>query len=76
MYKELPDIKGKPPPYRYRLVVPITSSRILSSRKKFVSLDINQKPISKPVVNIENEENPPKLMDFSPADQIKDRSIL
>lgn len=71
MYKRLPDINGKPPPYRYRLVVPITSARNLSSRKKFVSLDINQKPISKPVVNIENKENSPKLMNFSPDDRLK-----
>jgi site-specific DNA-cytosine methylase len=72
MYKRLPDIKGKPPPYRYRLVVPITSSRILSSRKNAVSLNINQKPIAKSKITmfrVEDEE--PKLSDFSPADQLK-----
>jgi hypothetical protein len=72
MYKRLPDIKGKPPPYRYRLVVPITSSRILSSRKNAVSLNINQKPISKSKITIFRvEDEEPKLSDFSPADQLK-----
>lgn len=71
MYKRLPDIKGKPPAYRYRLVIPITSSRNLSSRKKETSLNINQKPVSKPIVDIIENENQPNLEEFSPADRRK-----
>ena len=71
MYKRLPDIKGKPPPYRYRLVVPITSSRNISSRKKATSLDISQKAVVKPVVDITESEEQVFLKDFSPADKRK-----
>ena len=71
MYKRLPDIKGKPPPYRYRLVVPITSSRNISSRKKATSLDISQKAVVKPVVDITENEEQVFLKDFSPADKLK-----
>lgn len=71
MYKRLPDIKGKPPPYRYRLVVPITSSRNLSSRKKENSIVINQKPVAKPIVDIADNGDPPLLEEFSPADRRK-----
>jgi len=71
MYKRLPDIKGKPPAYRYRLVIPITSSRNLSSRKKETSLNINQKPVSKPIVDIIESEIEPNLNEFSPADRLK-----
>jgi hypothetical protein len=71
MYKKLPDINGKPPPYKYKLVVPITSSRNLSSRKQETSLDINQKPVSKPNVVIAESEEQPNINDFSPADKVK-----
>jgi hypothetical protein len=71
MYKRLPDINGKPPAYRYRLVIPITSSRNLSSRKKETSLNINQKPVSKPIVDIIESEYEPNINDFSPADRRK-----
>jgi len=71
MYKRLPDIKGKPPAYRYRLVIPITSSRNLSSRKKETSLIINQKPVSKPIVDIIENQDEPNINDFSPADRRK-----
>ena len=71
MYKRLPDIKGKPPPYRYRLVVPITSSRNISSRKKETSLDISQKAVVKPVVDITENQDQVFLKDFSPADKRK-----
>ena len=71
MYKKLPDINGKPPPYKYRLVVPITSSRNISSRKQETSLDISQKPVSKPNVVIDANDDPPNIDDFSPADKVK-----
>ena len=71
MYKRLPDIKGKPPPYRYRLVVPITSSRNISSRKKETSLDISQKAVVKPVVDITESSTQVFLKNFSPADKLK-----
>jgi hypothetical protein len=71
MYKKLPDINGKPPPYKYKLVVPITSSRNISSRKQETSLDINQKPVSKPNVVIAESEEQPNINDFSPADKVK-----
>jgi hypothetical protein len=71
MYKKLPDINGKPPPYKYKLVIPITSSRNLSSRKQETSLDINQKPVSKPNVVIAESEEQPNIDDFSPADKAK-----
>ena len=74
MYKIQPYIKGKPPPYRYKLVIPITSSRNISSRKKETSLIINQKPISNPTFDIENSIEggvEPRLDEFSPADRRK-----
>jgi hypothetical protein len=71
MYKKLPDINGKPPPYKYKLVVPITSSRNISSRKQETSLDISQKPVSKPNVVIAESEEQPNINDFSPADKAK-----
>jgi DNA adenine methylase len=71
MYKRMPDIKGKPPPYRYRLVIPITKARNISSRKKQTSIDISQKPISIPEVNIEENYEKPKIEEFSPSDRVK-----
>lgn len=73
MYKRLPDIKGKPPPYRYRLVIPITSSRNLSSRKQETSLNINQKPVSRPIIDVTevDDEDKPLIEEFSPADKAK-----
>jgi hypothetical protein len=73
MYKRLPDIKGKPPPYRYKLVIPITKSRNLSSRKQETSLSINQKPVSKPIINVAevDDEDKPLIEEFSPADKEK-----
>jgi hypothetical protein len=72
MYKRMPDIKGKPPPYRYRLVIPITKARNISSRKQQTSIDISQKPISIPEVNIEENFNEkPKIEEFSPSDRVK-----
>jgi hypothetical protein len=71
MYKRLPDIKGRPPPYRYKLVIPITSSRNLSSRKQETSLNINQKAVARPIVDIAENADPPNLDDFSPADKAK-----
>jgi len=73
MYKRLPDINGNPPPYRYRLVIPITKSRNLSSRKAEISVGISQKPVSKPIVNIKENDSPPILEEFSPADRAKIR---
>lgn len=71
MYKRLPDSKGKPPPYRYRLVIPITKSRNLSSRKLMTSLNLSQKPVSKPLVQVEESGEKPTLEEFSPSDRIK-----
>jgi DNA adenine methylase len=71
MYKRMPDIKGKPPPYRYRLVIPITKARNISSRKQQTSIDISQKPVSIPEVNIEENNEKPKIEDFSPSDRVK-----
>jgi hypothetical protein len=71
MYKVLPDIKGNPPPYRYKLVVPINKTRNISTRKKETAISISQKPISKPLVDIKNSDIQPKLEDFSPADRLK-----
>jgi len=74
MYKIQPYIGRKPPPYRYKLVIPITSSRNISSRKKETSLIINQKPISNPTFDIENSiegQVEPRLEQFSPADRRK-----
>lgn len=71
MYKRLPDINGKPPPYRYKLVIPITSSRNISSRKKETSLSIKQKPVSKPIISVAevDDNEKPLLQDFSPEDR-------
>jgi hypothetical protein len=73
MFKRLPDMKGKPPPYRYRLVIPITKSRNLSSRKLETSLNISQKPVDKPIVNVEEipDKEKPMLEEFSPDDREK-----
>jgi len=74
MYKIMPYIGRKPPPYRYKLVIPITSSRNLSSRKKETSLIINQKPISTPTFDIIDSiegQVEPRLEQFSPADRRK-----
>jgi len=70
MYKKIRQRKGQG--YKYRLVVPITSSRNISSRKQTTSLDINQKPIANPVVNIkETDDRLPRLDEFSPKDREK-----
>jgi hypothetical protein len=71
MYKRMPDIKGKPPPYRFRLVIPITKARNISSRKQENSLVISQKPVSNPEFNIEENNEKPKIEDFSPSDRAK-----
>ena len=71
MYKRLPDSKGKAPPYRYRLVIPITKSRNLSSRKLETSLNLSQKPVSKPIVQVLDNGERPTLNEFSPADRLK-----
>lgn len=71
MYKRLPDINGRPPPYRFKLVIPITSSRNLSSRKQETSLNINQKAVARPIVDIAENDDPPNLEDFSPDDKAK-----
>ena len=73
MFKRLPDMKGKPPPYRYRLVIPITKSRNISSRKLQTSLDITQKAVDRPIVNVDEipDEEKPLLEEFSPDDRDK-----
>jgi DNA adenine methylase len=71
MYKRLPDIDGKPPLYKYKLVIPITSSRNISSRKAEKSIVINQKPVAKAIVSINKNKEKPTLDDFSPEDQDK-----
>jgi len=72
MYKVLPNINGKSPPYKYRLVIPITNSRNLSTRKAETSLGINQKPIAKPIINIAPPPaDRPLLSQFSPGDREK-----
>ena len=71
MIKRMPDIKGNPPPYRYRLVIPITKSRNISTRLQQTSLDINQKPVANPMVDVKEIENPPRLNEFSPSDRAK-----
>jgi hypothetical protein len=72
MYKRNPDIKGNPPPYRYRLVVPITKIRHLASRKALgTAVEINQKPIGKPRAEIVESEEQPTYNDFSPSDRAK-----
>jgi len=76
MYKYIPDVGKNPPQYRYKLVIPITSSRNLSSRKKETSLNINQKPVSRPTFDIAERTTGgtyrrPRLEEFSPADRRK-----
>jgi hypothetical protein len=71
MYKRLPNIKGKSPPYRYRLVNPITATRSIASRKQEKSVDIQRKPIPQPVYQYEDSDELPKLSEFSPEDQEK-----
>ena len=76
MFKRLPDMKGKPPPYRYRLVIPITKSRNISSRKLQTSIDITQKAVDNPIANVDEipDGEKPKLEEFSPEDRIKIRT--
>jgi hypothetical protein len=69
MVKRMPDIKGKPPPYRYKLVIPITQERNLSSRKSETSIVLSQKPISEVAVREPNVVRP-KLEEFSPSDRL------
>lgn len=71
MYKRIPDSKGKPPPYRYRLIIPITKSRNLSSRKLETSLNLTQKPISKPSVQVLDNGDRPTINEFSRSDREK-----
>jgi len=72
MYKRLPDTsKGKPPPYRYKLIIPITKSRNLSSRKLETSLNLSQKPVSKPMVQVLDNGDRPTIDEFSPTDREK-----
>lgn len=71
MYKRMPDIKGNPPPYRYRLVIPITKTRNVSTRLQQTSLDINQKPVATPIIDVKETENPPNISEFSPSDRRK-----
>lgn len=70
MVKRMPDIKGKPPPYRYKLVIPITQERNLSSRKNETSIVLSQKPISEVAVREPNVVRP-KLEEFSPTDRMR-----
>jgi len=71
MYKRIPDSKGKPPPYRFRLIIPITKSRNLSSRKLETSLNLSQKPISKPSVQVLDNGDRPTINEFSRSDREK-----
>jgi hypothetical protein len=71
MYKRMPDIKGKPPPYKYKLVNPITETRTIASRKKEKAVDIKRKPIGMPNLTYEEADNFPIIDDFSPKDQEK-----
>ena len=76
MYKRLPDIVKKdgttiPPPYRYKLVNPINSSRTIASRQKLKAVDIKRKPIPQPFTFYEESEELPILDEFSPEDQEK-----
>ena len=68
MYKRLPNVNGKPPQHKYKLVIPITSSRNISSRKKENSIIIKQKPVAKATINIDKKKEKPLLYDFSPDD--------
>jgi hypothetical protein len=71
MYKRMPDIKGKPPPYKYKLVNPITETRTIASRKKEKAVDIKRKPIGMPNLTYEAADDFPIIDDFSPKDQEK-----
>ncbi len=71
MYKRMPDIKGKPPPYKYKLVNPITETRTIASRKKEKAVDIKRKPIGIPNFSYEEADDLPIVDDFSPKDQEK-----
>jgi DNA adenine methylase len=71
MYKRMPNINGKPPPYRFRLVNPITSARNIASRKKEKSIDIKRKPIGMPFTFYEEADELPKRSEFSPSDREK-----
>jgi DNA adenine methylase len=71
MYKRMPNINGKPPPYKFRLVNPLTSSRTIASRKKQKVIDIKRKPIGIPFIFYEEADDLPIIDDFSPQDQEK-----
>jgi DNA adenine methylase len=71
MYKRMPNINGKPPPYRFRLVNPLTSSRTIASRKKEKVIDIKRKPIGMPFTFYEEADELPKRSEFSPSDREK-----
>lgn len=71
MYKKIPPTEGNPSPYKYKLVVPITYSRNLSSRGGIKSVDVFQKPVSNVIVDIEKTKDSPKLKEFSPEDRAK-----
>jgi len=71
MYKVLPDIKGQPPPYRYKLVNPINASRTIASRKKEKAVDITRKAIPQPFTFYEEGDDLPSIQEFSPQDQEK-----
>jgi len=71
MYKRMPNINGNPPPYRFRLVNPITSARNIASRKKEKSIDIKRKPIGMPFTFYEEANELPKRSEFSPSDREK-----
>ena len=77
MYKKLPKLKdGKEPTYKYRLTLPISSARHLSSRGGLTSIQLHQKPVGDIVVFEEKKEDDekPNLYDFSPKDQAKIRA--
>jgi 5-methylcytosine-specific restriction endonuclease McrA len=72
MFKRQPDTKnGNKPKYRYKLQIPISSSRNLSSRKKEPSVNIKQKSISKPEFSINQNIELPTINQFSPKDREK-----
>jgi DNA adenine methylase len=71
MYKRMPNINGKPPPYKFRLVNPLTSSRTIASRKKQKVIDIKRKPIGIPFIFYEEADDLPNRNDFSPSDREK-----
>jgi 1-aminocyclopropane-1-carboxylate deaminase/D-cysteine desulfhydrase-like pyridoxal-dependent ACC family enzyme len=78
MYKRMPDIKTKdgktkPPPYRFRLITPINKSRNIASRLEVPVVDIKRKVVEKPMTAVDekDQEELPKLIQFSPADREK-----